>query len=555
MNKNDIPSRIKNNDLSAIQDIKNAGKSIADPLCSYIPGITTTRRNNHPRHIDVFSVYSISPVLANALMIAAHEGSANYIDALVAHGGNVNREDVLGRTPIMYATFSNNSDTLRSLIRHGANIHATNKKGHTALHIAATLGNSDCVRELIGAGADMSILKEIYPQLHHLIERDALFNQAGPFPKSQKATKERNKLIESVFFGCVKENDIHGVAKCIELGVDVHAVNDRNYTALHIAAKKGFIDIIDLLIDNAADINNLKNGYSPAAYAIFGNQMSALRRLIERGANPQPLKNTDGLLVTAVAHADRNDKEILQYVMSLDIKMNSELYTTVLAAETLDRDEFSALIKRGANIEQKDDQDDTPLIKAIKKRKFANADLLLKKGCDITHANREGHDALFFAIEHNDSQSITTIINRLKTEYHSAYDYTKALHHAARKNDLGTIEKLIALTSNIKARGYLNGNLAHAAAVSGNPDLIDKVVELGVRIDLKNTHGKTPLMLAAENNDQEMAKALYAHGAKIECLDSDAHENYKIIRTVLEAEKLKGNVRKKTKGIEQGMGL
>jgi hypothetical protein len=64
------------------------------------------------------------------------------------------------------------------------------------------------------------------------------------------------------------ENALEAVKVALELGADVHAVDDKGDTALHGAAWRGSNDIVRLLVDRGArlDAQN-KNGFTPLQVA------------------------------------------------------------------------------------------------------------------------------------------------------------------------------------------------------------------------------------------------------------------------------------------------
>ena len=79
------------------------------------------------------------------------------------------------------------------------------------------------------------------------------------------------------------------VALLIHAGADVNArfIGPHTETPLHWAASSDDIDVIDVLLDNGADIEtpgSVIGGGTPLADAVAFGQWNAARRLIERGA-------------------------------------------------------------------------------------------------------------------------------------------------------------------------------------------------------------------------------------------------------------------------------
>ena len=72
-----------------------------------------------------------------ALLYASRDGCYDCVDALIAHGADVNVPTLVeGVTPLMIALDNDNNDVARLLLDHGANPHVWDWYGRTALYIA-----------------------------------------------------------------------------------------------------------------------------------------------------------------------------------------------------------------------------------------------------------------------------------------------------------------------------------------------------------------------------------------------------------------------------------
>ena len=57
-------------------------------------------------------------------------------------------------------------------------------------------------------------------------------------------------------------------------------------------------------------------------------------------------------------------------------------------------------------------------------------------------------------------------------------------------------------------------SLLHSAAQGGNTSIINKLLSLGLDVDLKDLYGKTPLIIAIEKNNSDAVKFLLSKGVQ-----------------------------------------
>lgn len=128
---------------------------------------------------------------------------------------------------------------------------------------------------------------------------------AHPIAKKKKRDASGRMLLQKL---CDK-GDYNGAAELLKQGVDV---NDRDYagnTALHDAALKGHYDIVELLLDNGAEID-VRSGATdldtPLIDAASHSHVSIVKLLLDRGADPL-IYNAQGK--TALDFVDQDDSD------------------------------------------------------------------------------------------------------------------------------------------------------------------------------------------------------------------------------------------------------
>ena len=94
---------------------------------------------------------------------------------------------------------------------------------------------------------------------------------------------------------------------------------------------------------------------------------------------------------------------------------------------------------------------------------------------------------------------------------------------AAANNGLtvGNLQLAQTAPSSAERRAYKG---LHKAAAEGNVAAIQKLISGGARVDARDGHGRTPLIVAAHYRKMAVARALIAAGADINALDRDRYD-------------------------------
>jgi ankyrin repeat protein len=143
---------------------------------------------------------------------------------------------------------------------HPSLIHERYKGGRTLLHDASAIGNVELVEQLLDMGARQNTGDDRAPSPLYCVG-----NQCSEPSGSQIVRALLQRSPAGV-------NAAYGVKRC---------------TALHMAARRGNVDVIAALLDGGADIEAWDSaGETPLRRAVNCNQVEAARLLLARGADP-----------------------------------------------------------------------------------------------------------------------------------------------------------------------------------------------------------------------------------------------------------------------------
>jgi ankyrin repeat protein len=188
--------------------------------------------------------------------------SIEMVKLLLARGANVNG----GLQPTIHAGIrSGHRDIVELLIQHGADVNAKDEwgRGYTPLQRAAIRGKPELVELLLEAGADISVKNDRGQTALHV----PLDIRNSDYPQYQQSKSAVELLLAKA--------------------ADVNLKDKDGRTPLHLAAESADADIVTLLLDKGAKINEKddESGSTALHYAArFGNK-NAAEVLIARGAD------------------------------------------------------------------------------------------------------------------------------------------------------------------------------------------------------------------------------------------------------------------------------
>jgi uncharacterized protein len=250
------------------------------------------------------------------LHLASGAGGAAVVEALIKAGANVGAKTTnTGATPLHMAATAGNPDVIKALLDHGADINAKESEwGQTPLIFAASQNRVDAIRLLLKRGADANIAtKTVDVAAASALDRAARNRAAkvleASVPAGQKATASQLQgAIQAA-----RELLLSGKLPPPEpAGGEGRGGRDPNFnpeeinppvaakgglTALHHAARQGYVESVRALLEGGANVNNVGGGEqaSPLLTAAMNGQFDAALVLIEKGADPNLAAKSNGM--------------------------------------------------------------------------------------------------------------------------------------------------------------------------------------------------------------------------------------------------------------------
>ena len=245
-----------------------------------------------------------------ALVFAAREGGLETVKILVEAGANVNQHTNYGWTPLLTATQNKNYQIGKYLLDHGADPNIANNGGWRPLYRAtdnrnieggdypvrpADMDHLEFIKLLIDKGADVNarvcgvkstptVCSGDSTETRTIFTNQWLYEDgATPFVRAAQsgdvtlmklllahgadpeiatahnvtalATASGIGWVEGITFQWSEAQTVEAVKMCLDLGIDVNAVDSDGRTALHGAAHKGSVPVIQALVDHGARLD------------------------------------------------------------------------------------------------------------------------------------------------------------------------------------------------------------------------------------------------------------------------------------------------------------
>lgn len=241
----------------------------------------------------------------------------------------------------------------------------------------------------------------------------------------------------------IHDNNLHQLKLLLDLGYNINEINDYGETMLHIAIKEACsIEIIELLYSFGANLYHKRNidNYTPLHLLIMKGYKSFIKELIERGkirrshieqhrllfiaaeCNQQEIY--DSLLLPSVEIEPVNSKgetplfdavksleasELVRYFLNKGFNMhhkNRDFKSAFFDAVSYGcLDIVNIFIENGANVNERDKDQNTPLFnvnRENKKEALKITKVLLDNGANVNALNRYRQTPIFNAIMHYD---------------------------------------------------------------------------------------------------------------------------------------------------------
>ncbi len=333
----------------------------------------------------------------SALYLAAQNGHTGVVKKLVQAHADVNVA-YQNTTPLMIAISNNKEEIAHFLIEAKTDINLLDGDKESALHRAATLGKLSLVSALIEAKANLNGLN---------------INKCTPLTKA------------------IINNHIDVAKKLIKANADPN-ISPSFYTA----AQKGLVELIPLLLESKADVNQYFGPTSTIYAAAESGQVEVVKELIKHKAFISVLATHNGAtpLYIAAEHGNLDIcRLLLQEKADVNIKYSKKITALYIAVEKNHPKVVELLLKEGADPDIPGDDEQTPLFIALKNKAYDIAHALLKAKADPNVGTKDKEFPIHQAVIQNQTDLIKNLLE-YKADPHIRFNDGKSiLNYAIEK--------------------------------------------------------------------------------------------------------------------------
>ena len=440
------------------------------PICVYIRNLDFTNVGPHgsawhyltltnqtdPLHIKGVASFiatealeAINDDVDTLLLMAAKNGNAPVFQELLNRGANLDVVDENGAKPLACAVKKGSPEIIKMLCEKGVDVNQTGPEG-SALHYLGYCNESD-----------PEVLSEI---IQILVDHGAnLFELNNQNLTSWECAQDVNPAVETAL---------------------LQARGSQGDTYLHHACEIGNLELVKRLLQQKEidiDVEN-EDEERPIASAIKKGEWAVAQFLCNQGCNVSSI-GPEGSALHYLAYCESSDSNQLDIIVKKLIASGCKIdernkdgqpplhFAALYGNEAV----FDALLRAGADIEKRDDEDDTLVPYAMEGGNYAIITYVLQTNLDATQAL---HSLSHCKVKNTDFAKIIELCKKYSIDINAKDGEGKTpLLDAAKRGNALYFNELINQGANTSIQDSTGKSVVAYAVEGGNLTILKWLIE------------------------------------------------------------------------------
>ena len=395
-------------------------------------------------------------------------------------------------------------------------INTTNSSGTTPIQEAIDFNNLPMVQYLLSHKADINHKFAGKDVLFYAIEKGAQADIISALIAAGATTDVTNENGDTLLLYAIKNKmDNEMIQTLLQSGVTPNVRDKQNYTPIMLAIEQGNVPLVELLIQNKADLG-LNAGDNHLIFFAYDYKMpfDVLSKIIDSGFEINKL-NTDGesLLLKALHN---NDKELVLYLLQKGADVNlannkNETAVDYVVSAEADDEIVHEIFAHNPDFSRNLITFDKPLWKVLmEQEKWDLLQEVWNKMPDITSvADINNEIPLQTALHNLDKSELVGLALSFVKEVDS-----KLMWDIFRRGNIDIFKLILDKNADINALND-DGESMFYYAIKNNMDreYTDLLLSRGMNINFLAKDGTNALDLAVKSNNAELVDYLLKNGA------------------------------------------
>ncbi|XP_046346164.2 ankyrin repeat domain-containing protein 50-like [Haliotis rufescens] len=376
------------------------------------------------------------------------------------------------------------------LSQGGTDINCKDKIGRTPVMWAAGNGHKEVVELLVSKGAKVSIVDRCGNSILHSAGRGGDVEVVQyVLSHDMVDINGRGSCRRTPVMLAAEKGHIAIVKLLVDKGGDMSLVDKRHENILHLACLCGQIEVVKyVLSQDIVDINSRgRKRKTPVMLAARNGHKEVVELLVKKGADLSLAYNAAGSNVLHVA-CFKGHVDVVKYLLSQDtVDVNSRGWK-----------------KR------------TPMMRAAEKGHKEIVELLVNKGADLSLAyNTAGSNVLHLACFNGHVDVVKYLLSQDTLNVNSRGLMKRTpMMRAAEKGHKEVVELLVSKGADASLVDKSGNNILHLACQRGQMEVVKYIVsKVIVDVNAKNKKRKTAANIASSQGRGDLMDLLVSHGA------------------------------------------